>query len=454
MKAKRFFAVFLLLALLTALLAAPQAAAAEDPAIAAKAALLVDTDTGTILYQKNIHDELYPASLTKIMTALLTLEAVDSGKLSMDQELTASSSISDLDSDGSSAGIKVGETMSVQNYLYCMLVVSANEACNVLAEAVAGSVSDFVDQMNAKAEELGCKNTHFVNATGLQDPQHYTSAWDLYLIAKEAMTHKDFLRICDTADVVIPATNLSEQRHLYTTNYLLSSWRATGYRYSNAHGIKTGSTSDAGHCLISSATKGSLNFLSVVLGAEKVTTASGGTDVQSFSETKRLFEWGFNNFSRQTVLTEEEAVAEVPVTLSREVNYVTAHPQADVETLLPKDLSADQLERTVTLTEDSVAAPVTEGDVLGEITLSYDGTVYVTEPIVALNSVKASRLLTIWDSIQRFFAKPLVRIAGVALLVALAALILWRLVFGRRRYRYGQNVRRSSGGYHGSRRRR
>ena len=453
MKAKRFFAVFLLLSLLISLAAAPRALAVEDPDIQAKAALLVERDSGTVVYGKNIHDELYPASLTKIMTALLVLEAVDAGTLRLDQEITATaSSLSGLADDGSTANIKAGETMSVENFLRCMLVVSANEACNILAEATTGSVSSFVDRMNQRAQELGCENTHFVNATGLHDPQHYTSAWDLYLITREALTHDEFLAICDQADVYIPATNLSEQRHLYTTNYLLSAWRATGYVYKSAHGIKTGSTSDAGHCLVSSAVKGSMSFLSVVLGADKVVT-NGKTDVKSFSETRRLFEWGFDNFAWQTVLTPNDMIGEVPVTLSRETEHVAVHPAEEVKALLPKDVKAADLTRTVQLDSDTVEAPVTAGSKLGSVTLSYDGTDYVTVPIVALDDVSASRVLTIWSQIQHFFANPVVRIIGILILAALVALLVWKLTLGRRRYRYGRSVRRG-GGYRGRRFRR
>ena len=252
MKTTRFFSVFLAVALMMSLLCVPFAHADEtpslpdDPNILAKAAVLVDPETDAIAYALNEHEELYPASLTKIMTALLVLEAVDEGKLSLDQELTASSTAFDgLSSDGSNAGIKAGEIMSVRNLLYCMLVVSANEACNILAEAVSGSVDAFVEKMNARAAELGCENTHFKNANGLHDPGHYTSAWDLYLITKEAMTHDTFVTISDTANVVIPATNMSAERNYWTTNHLLSTWRVIGYLDKRAHGIKTGSTDAA-----------------------------------------------------------------------------------------------------------------------------------------------------------------------------------------------------------------
>ena len=458
MKAKRFLSVFLLFVLLVSLTATPFAAAEEptlpeDPDIQAKAALLVDANTGAIVYAKNEHQELYPASLTKIMTALLVVEAIDKGQLSLDQEVTAPSTIESLDTDGSTANIKPGEIMTVEQLLYCMLVVSANEACVILAEAVSGSVDAFVDQMNEKAQALGCENTHFVNPTGLHDSQHYTSAWDLYLITKEALTHKDFVRISDTGDITLPATNLHEARTLHTTNYLISVWRSRGYINKNAHGIKTGSTSEAGHCLVSSAAKGSLSFISVVLGCDRLTLEDGEIRTMSFYETNRLFQWGFDNFSYKTILTADEYPKEVAVSLSK-IDHVTVHPARDVEILMPNDLEPEDLERTITLNSDPVEAPITTGDKLGTIQLSYQGTVYATEDLLALNDVEASRLLTFWRDVKLFFAKPAVKIAGVVLAVLLVVVLLWKLIFGRRRYRYGRRVgfsRRES--YRGRRRR-
>ena len=458
MKAKRFLSVFLLFVLLVSLTATPFAAAEEptlpeDPDIQAKAALLVDANTGAIVYAKNEHQELYPASLTKIMTALLVVEAIDKGQLSLDQEVTASSTIESLDTDGSTANIKPGEIMTVEQLLYCMLVVSANEACVILAEAVSGSVDAFVDQMNEKAQALGCENTHFVNPTGLHDSQHYTSAWDLYLITKEALTHKDFVRISDTGDITLPATNLHEARALHSTNYLISVWRSRGYINKNAHGIKTGSTSEAGHCLVSSAAKGSLSFISVVLGCDRLTLEDGEIRTMSFYETNRLFQWGFDNFSYKTILTADEYPKEVAVSLSK-IDHVTVHPARDVEILMPNDLEPEDLERTITLNSDPVEAPITTGDKLGTIQLSYQGTVYATEDLLALKDVEASRLLTFWRDVKLFFAKPAVKIAGVVLAVLLVVVLLWKLIFGRRRYRYGRRVgfsRRES--YRGRRRR-
>lgn len=455
MKFKRLFSVFLLLTVLAGFAAVPAAAdesktPVPDPDIQAKAALLVDWDTETVLYAKNEHTELYPASLTKIMTALLTLEAVDQGKLALDQELTATASALDgLAADGSTAGIKVGETMTVENYLKCMLIVSANEACDVLAEGISGSVSAFVDAMNARAAELGCKNTHFVNPNGLHDSQHYTSAWDLYLITREALKHPEFMAVCDMGVAEIPATNLSESRRLRTTNYLLSNWRAAGYLYPDAHGIKTGSTSEAGHCLVSSATRGSRSLISVVLGAERVVGENGVADVKSFSETSRLFEWGFANFSTQTVLTELDMLADVPVALSK-IDSVAVHPDREVTLVLPNDVGPEDLERKLTL-EENVQAPVSAGQELGSVELSRNGTVYVSVPLVALNDVEASKLLTFWFNVREFFSRTSVRVALIVIGLLILAGVVWKLTMGRRRYRYGRPARRTRG-YRGRRR--
>ena len=460
MKTRRFFSVFLLCALIVTLFATPLSAAAETeaktppvPGISSKAALLVDANTGNVVYAKNEHEEMYPASLTKIMTALLVLEAVDNGQLSLTQQLTASHSAmtTGLDEDGSTAGILEGETMAVEQFLYCMLVVSANEACNVLAEAVAGDVDTFVEKMNAKAQELGCENTHFVNPTGLHDPQHYTSAWDLYLITKEAMTHSDFMRFCDTGSVTIPATNLSEARTLHTTNYLIDGWRSRGYINKDAHGVKTGSTSDAGHCLVSTATRGSLSFISVVLGGDRVTLDGGEIRTYSFYDTNLLFNWAFDNFSYQTVLSAEEPLKEVTVSLSK-VDHVNVHVGEDVEILLPNGLTPEDLEQKFTI-EEPVEAPVKADQKLGTLELSYGDTIYATVDLLAYNDVEASRLLTFWQNVKDFFSGTVVRIIAIIIVVLLLVLLIWKVVFGRRRYRYGHSVGRGrSRGYRGRRR--
>jgi len=443
MKTRRFFCVFFPVLMLLRFFALSTALAdggkqVPDPDIQAKAALLIDQRGGGVLYEKNKDEKMFPASLTKIMTALLVLEAVDAGQLSLNQGITASA-FATLSAEGSPVGIKAGEIISVADLLDCILVVSANEACNVLAEAVSGSVDAFVELMNRRAEELGCENTHFTNPTGLHDPQHYTTAWDTYLITKEALTHDELLTISDTAKATIPATNLSPERTLHTMNSLLDGWRATGYRYQPAHGIKTGSTTDAGYCLASTAVKGSLSFVCIILGAEKRTTSTGGSDIMSFSEAKRLFEWGFDNFGYQTVLTDEEMLASMPVTLS-EVDAVALHSEKDVELLLPNVLTGEDLTRTIRFRSKSVEAPVEQGAQLAEVELSYGDTVYATIPLVALAEVEVSQAQKLQSEVRSFWGQTSVRVVCVLAVLLIAFLVGWKLTVGRRQYRYGKSV--------------
>ena len=318
-------AVFLLLSSLTLPLLAVDAETAEDPeqtqsdgadaaaaddsvpedqllssrtsfSVAAKAALLVDLNTGRTVYEQDADERIYPASLTKIMTCLLALE---NGNLS-DVVTVSASALEDLDIDSSVAGLQVGEQMTLENLLYCMMVVSGNDACNVIAEHIAGSITDFVRMMNQRAYELGCLNTHFSNPHGLHDENHYTTAADMAKIAAAAMESDTFRSICSTAQVTIPATNLSGERTLSTTNYMLPGSANPGYAYEGTIGIKTGFTTPAGCCLVAACTKDGRTLLSVVFGAQKTYDENGVEQVGSFPQTQALMDWGFTNYETIT----------------------------------------------------------------------------------------------------------------------------------------------------------
>ena len=205
MKIRRILSVFLLTVLMVSLMLTPQAYALPALEIKAKAAVLVDADEGRIIFGQNEQEREYPASITKVMTALLTLEAVDAGKLSLDQPITASAVVNDQDPEGSSAGIEEGEVLTVEQLLYCLLLVSANEAADILAETVSGSREAFVELMNQRAQELGCTGTHFANTNGLHDVNHYTTAYDIYLFFREAMKHETFMTITGSVAYEVPA---------------------------------------------------------------------------------------------------------------------------------------------------------------------------------------------------------------------------------------------------------
>lgn len=454
MKKAQGCALFLFCILLMNLFSAPAYAAVPKLSVEAKAALLVDADTAEVLYEYNADEKLYPASLTKVMTALLTFEAVDAGVLSLDQKITApASAFVGLSSSGSTANIKTGEILTVEELLACMLINSANEAASILACAVSGNIADFVSRMNARAEELGCENTHFVNPTGLHDADHYTTAWDLYRIAQAALKFDHFMVICDSKSWEIPETNLHGPRTLHSTNYLISNWRALGYLYSGADGIKTGYTSQAGNCLISTAHRPEQSLFGIILGANKFSYFEGNKKVEkvgSFIEMAKMFDWGFDNFERATLVTTAETVAEAQVDLSRETNYVVVHPATEISRLLPVDLAPEDLTRTITLNEEVFLAPIAAGQEMGSMTLSYGDTVYATVPLLAMNDVSASWILTAHYNVVSFFAQPTVRTVSLVLL-ALAALVLVRSSGRRRNTRHGTPTQ-SSKGYRGRRR--
>ncbi len=253
----------------------------EGPVIGAEAAILMDFNSGTILYSKNIHEELYPASTTKMMTALLTIE-----NTSMDEIVTFShDAIHNVDSDSSRIGIDVGEELTVEQCLYGLMLGSANEVAYALAEHVAGSLDAFVDMMNERAEALGCNNTHFINANGLPDENHYTSAYDLALIATECYKNEAFANISGTRTYTIPATNIqSEERIMDNHHLMVQGYR---YQYDGFLGGKTGYTRDARQTLVSCAERNGMRLICVIMKEESP---------DQFIDTQKLFDYGFDGF--------------------------------------------------------------------------------------------------------------------------------------------------------------
>ena len=211
----------------------------------AKAAILYDLKGARIIYESNKSERLFPASLTKIMTALLVLEK---GNLK-DVVTVSENSLADITYLHSKLGLKAGEEISVESLLTALLVASANDAANVLGEYISGDIRSFVELMNQRASELGMMNTHFVNPHGFHDSEHFSSAYDILLVTKEALKHEKFREIVNIKTIRIPATNISEEKLISTTNHLISRYRNTFHQYKYATGIKTGSTDEAGNCL-------------------------------------------------------------------------------------------------------------------------------------------------------------------------------------------------------------
>ena len=351
----------------------------------AKAAILLEVSTGTIIYGYRLDERLYPASLTKIMTCMLALEYGNP-----DDILTVSATaLENLSEFGSTANLQEGEQLSLRELLYCIMVSSANEGCNVVAEYVSGSIEGFVALMNQKAQELGMTGTHFANTHGLHDDNHYTTVRDLAIMSYWAWNNRDFREYATTTAHTVPATNLSESRTLHTTNYLTSAQITAKYYYSKASGIKTGFTTPAGGCLASTATNGNLTYLSVVCGCETLIDENGEDLDMRFVETKRLMEYGFENYDYVQVLSDTQMLGQPAVTNAKGRANVVVHANANATVLLPKDRTAKDI--TMNLNYDSTQtldAPLEAGQRVGTVTALYQGIPLATAELVTLTAVE------------------------------------------------------------------
>lgn len=432
----RSIKTILTLCLLIVLMLPAQALAADPPEVSSDAVVLADLDTGVVYYEKNGDEKAYPASTTKLMTALIVMDAVEAGDVTLDDEVTATENMDfDLAEDGSSAGIQVGETMSLEDLLYCILLPSANEGCNVVAEYVAGSVPAFVERMNEKAEALGCEGTHFANAHGLPDEEHYTTALDYIKIAREFSKNEKLMEIAGTATYTVPETNMSDERELSNSNGLINPYSSYGsdYVYEYATGLKTGFTYDAGYCLVSTASHDDINLVCAVFGGFQGVNEDGWYVLTNFDDTINLYDWIYDNFEYKDVLTKKEVVKTIPVEIGKEESLDLV-PETSIEALIDKDVDVASLDRTIEIYDDlgSVDAPIEAGQELGEITISDGERDYGTVKLVAKNEVKKSTLKWIWRGIRRFEA----RLAGKILTVLLGLLILLFIVRQINHYRY------------------
>ena len=420
------------------------ALASNSPALDATAALLVSPDSGMVLYSKNADQKRYPASTTKIMTALLTLENVSN----LDETVTSEAvDFENVTADSSNAGILLGEQVTVRDLLYALMLPSANEAAYMLARHVGGSWEQFVDMMNDRAAELGCTGTHFCNPCGLHEEDHYTTAHDLYLIAKEAMKDVTFRDIVSTVQHRMAKTNLHEERIIYTTNQLIfSSFQP--WSYANCLGIKTGHTSQAGNCFVGYAEYGDAKLFSVVLGCSD-SSKEYPSVAASFTDTKKLCQWGFGNFTSKTLARQGEEVTYTKVKLSTDTNQLLLTAKADVVALLPKDLDVKELELVEDIPEE-VKAPVKAGDPIGTATYRYNGTDYGTVELVALNDISRSTVLFYADKLSTFFQSMVFKILLLAAAAFFILHIFTHILFGgvrRRRRRRSSRSRYNDSTY-------
>ena len=348
-------------------LALPLRAQAAELDIDGKSAVLMDVATGTVLYESNPHEPLAPASVTKVMTMLLIMEAIDSGKIGWDDMVTASEAAAAK--GGSQIYLKVGETMSVSDMLKSIAVSSANDCACAMAEHIAGSESAFVSMMNARAAELGMKDTHFVNCTGLDDDasakEHRTSAYDIALMSRELLKNHPMIKKYTTIwmDTVRNGTF-----GLSNTNKLIRF-------YNGATGLKTGYTSGAGYCLSASAQREGMELIAVVMGCESSQVRNAAC--------KSLLDYGFANFA---VISPELTEAEpVPVKLGKS-NTVDCR-LGDTDSLLIDKAQKNAITTELSM-EPSVTAPVSQGQRLGTLTIRSGEQILHEVPLVAAENVE------------------------------------------------------------------
>lgn len=420
----------------------PAHAASLDPGFSPKSSAveLVSLDTGETVYEKNADKRVVQASTTKIMTFIVASELMKDPKSTT---VTIPAQVQQLLPDRSFVTVQlaVGERISAQDLMYCMLVPSGNDAAIALALAASGGHMDqFVQRMNQKAKDLGCTDTNYTNVFGDYSTKHYTTARDLEKVYRYARTLPLFQTITSSASYTVPATNFTAARHLVSSNKLLV--KDSTYYYNACTGGKTGTSDQAGYCLASTAAKGGSSYLCIALGAPCVQNGQEITSNGAFDDSRQLYEWAFNSLKKQAVLQKSRVMGTVSVLQAEKHRQpVTVVPEQDYSAMLP----ADSKTTTKLSLPQSIAAPVKKGQKIGTADILYNGQKLETVNLVA--SADVSQYLPFYQ--QQWF-----RIALIAVSIAAAAAALLLLLRAlRHRNRRGGFGGGRRGGYRPNRRR-
>lgn len=342
----------------------------------ASSALLIDNRTNKILYNKDANKRLFPASTTKIVTAIIVLE-----NHSLNEEVTASyDAVMTIPSGYSTANIQIGEILTVEQLLELLLVHSANDSANVLAEYAGGSIDSFVSMMNTKVNELGLTDTHFTNPYGLQEDNHYTTSHDLAVIMQYCLKNETFRKISGQASCAIPATNKSEPRKYSSTNELLIAGNRNYYPYLIAG--KTGYTSKAGGCLVSVAYNNNLELISVILNSN-----------DRFGDTKKLFNYGYSNFSLKNIVNEDDIITSTNVKNAKKNSQnLDLKVTENVPVLVNNNDNLESISPQIEI-NSNIEAPIEEGQNLGKVSYTVNGVTYSTD-LVATQNIEKSEIIT------------------------------------------------------------
>ena len=385
--------------------------------------LLVSTDNGEVIFSKNANKQTAPASLTKVITAIVVLENCS--------DLTATvtvpeSCIRELDGTGSSlGGIMVGEQLTVYDLLCCLMLVSANESATTLADYVSGGDrAKFVAMMNEVAERLGCTNSHFENPHGLDHENQYVTATDMAKFITHAMTFPAFEEIVARKTYVLPETNMQQSRTLHSSNYMMNS-AYKDYYCKYVKGGKTGSTSNAGRCFVAVAANDGYNYVAVALNSTFSDVDNDGVNENgSFLDCKEMIEWTFKNIELVAIADTTRVVGEIPVKYAKSVDYITLSPAETVYSLVPKGTDSGSLLVELVDAPESVRAPVKKGDVICRGKVMYAGDVIKEIDLVSNIDAKISIFSFIGSTAKSVLSSWPFRIAAAVIIIFLIILII------------------------------
>lgn len=349
--------------------------------ITAPQLLLAETKTGRILYERNIDEKVFPASLTKLLTAILVVENCE-----LDEIVTVSeNAVKSVPSGYVNANLQVGEELTVEDLLYVMLIPSANDAANALAEFVGGNIESFASMMNTKAKEIGCTGSNFLNPSGLHQEQHFTTTRDLYLISREAIKNSTIKKIIGTTTYTLPSTNkYTKTARIFTSTNYLKLKKLAKFYCDYCLGGKTGYTGEAKNCVVEFAKKDGIELTAIVMGEN---AKIKGT---KFLDAKEMFEYVFNNYENKKVAEKEKICETIKIH-----NATMATKQLDVlykeDLFLLKEKSDDQeIEKEIQY--ENLKAPIPKGKIVGKKTYKIDGTTYTVD-LVAAKDVEESKML-------------------------------------------------------------
>ncbi|WRS28601.1 D-alanyl-D-alanine carboxypeptidase family protein [Oscillospiraceae bacterium MB08-C2-2] len=433
-------AVFLFQVVLGSFLTVTAQAQSYSPPheVSAQYVYLYNLDTETLIYEKNSNEAAYPASLTKIMTCLLALEMTEDLDSTL---LTYPLYIQDFLYDYqyvkkngavSLAGLSMGETLSMRQMLYALMLPSGNEAALIIADYLGGgSQQTFIEMMNKRAKELGANNTNFVNPNGLFDESHTTTAKDMFLIARHAMSVPGFMDIVSTTSYETGPTNKHDNLTWRTTNQMMVP--ASSYYYPALQGIKTGTLPQAGKCLVSTASKDGFTYLMVVMGAP-MADSGGNAYAQdmNFSETKRLYDWVFDTFKVKALVEKGKYVSEVELKLSMDKDFVQVMTAERFTALLPDDIEASSV-TLVPVVPESLNAPIQKGDEVGYLRLLLSGDEVGQVKLVAAESVAETPVLVFLEKFKSILGSFWFKFAVVLVVLLIILYSFWMIMRNKRR---------------------